>query len=378
MISSRDVRWVAEDNVVKTRSHKIATSNFPRRDKASSKHLKSKPMTSHSAAEQSAMKSVDNTELKFDHSQQSTFTLKDLSEHDKQKIAQLIRELAKAGEEKENLMQAFYEERQKAIAQSRKMEDERLALESKQELLTEEVKRCKELLQYYQNLTFMQRASMQAQEEKLRHATPTTKRTISPSADSFHSPSGSLKVGDIKDSDESDYVDDDIHCMDMYRTEDLVSRNGKNLTCEQKCRKSPVDRKSPALDDPSTTSEGSSRRDGNLSRQSGHVQTDLASKKILPVLLRSPRSRAETGAESLSDYTVSSRIGEKSKTENSILKMPSDELHLRHSYMSPLLNKPVAMCETSLDRPRFNEFSVQLSDDDDDDSMLLQDIFFVL
>lgn len=92
-------------------------------------------------------------------------SLKDLNPQDKERIAHLIKELAKADEEKENIVYTLHNERQQFLSQVKELENDKLMLLNRQDFLAEEVKQCQTLLQYYQNLITMQQTSILAQEE---------------------------------------------------------------------------------------------------------------------------------------------------------------------------------------------------------------------
>lgn len=79
-------------------------------------------------------------------------TLVDLSQEDKERIAKLIKELARIGEEKENVVSTLNDERQKFVSHIQRLENEKQELVSKQNLLSAEVKQFQHLLKHYETL----------------------------------------------------------------------------------------------------------------------------------------------------------------------------------------------------------------------------------
>lgn len=181
-------------------------------------------------------------------------SLKDLNPQDKERIAHLIKELAKADEEKENIVHTLHNERQQFLSQVKELENDKLMLLNRQEFLAEEVKQCQTLLQYYQNLISMQQTSIQAQEESknLNESPPFignqpsmqsshSRKNVSfhepqhfssTSADDISSHLDRICVNDFENTDSSFTEDQILHMSDQqYRS--YLERKKKRLRQEQ-------------------------------------------------------------------------------------------------------------------------------------------------
>lgn len=176
-------------------------------------------------------------------------SLKDLNPQDKERVAHLIKELAKAGEEKENISQALHNERQQFLSRVKGLENDKLMLLNRQEFLAEEVKQCQTLLQYYQNLITMQQASIVGQEESknqnessllienhspMQSSSTCCKNTSLPgtSVDELSSQLDTIRVNELEYTDSSFTEDQILHMNDQqYRS--YLERKKLKLRQEQ-------------------------------------------------------------------------------------------------------------------------------------------------
>ncbi|XP_067887660.1 protein hinderin isoform X2 [Heterodontus francisci] len=92
-------------------------------------------------------------------------SLKDLCPEDKRRIANLIKELARVSEEKEETLERLKVEQESFEKKIRELEDQNELIVTEQEALQQQYKKCQELLSVYQNY-------LSEQKEKLNYSLP--------------------------------------------------------------------------------------------------------------------------------------------------------------------------------------------------------------
>nr|XP_039262786.1 uncharacterized protein LOC120338874 [Styela clava] len=329
-------------------------------------------------------------------------TLKDLNPQDKQRIAHLIQELAKVGEEKENIVLALNDERHKFVMQVRQMEEEKRALMSKQQFLAEEVKQCQTLLQYYQNLITMQQTTLLAREESKAQSESSTnyEKPVESSSQMTESiitgtdevTSDEIRVNDAYDehTSNSSLTEDDVLQMTDQQYKSFLKKKKRLLKKEQenlrklllmKEGQEPELNQSPPVRNYVDKSTGPP---SSLRKKSIPIQTlsPIPMKESVSYISPSKSISNSTPPKTLtSSNSSNSTLQQTRNSPEQILHLLTQDLETDSLYVTEELSRSKlpahpSMQESNL-RTSINVSTLQSALPCDDDSQILQDIFFV-